>query len=77
MSEEFEDIKVDPVTGIREFVEICSDEQAAQFRKEVVIPYFKDIFKVSFANLKSLAESSKLGDSKRIDKFTFLEVRLK
>jgi len=48
MADDFEDIKVDPVTGIWEFVEICSDEEAAKFRKEVVIPYFKDIFKVNY-----------------------------
>jgi len=41
------------VTGIREFVEICSDEEAAKFRKDVVIPYFKDIFKVNFLTLVS------------------------
>ena len=41
------DIMVDAESGNVEFVEISSDEQAAAFRKEIVIPYFKDIFKVS------------------------------
>jgi hypothetical protein len=40
------DILVDEATGQVELVEISSDEQAVAFRKEIVIPYFKDIFKV-------------------------------
>ena len=40
------DIIVDEATGKVEFVEISQDEQAAAFRKDIVIPYFKDIFKV-------------------------------
>ena len=59
MADDFEDIKVDPVTGIWEFVEICSDEEAAKFRKEVVIPYFKDIFKVILFNESLLLKALK------------------
>ncbi len=40
------DIKI-TASGHAEFLEISSDEQASAFRKEVVIPYFKDIFKVN------------------------------
>ena len=42
-----------------------SDEDAADFRKKVVIPYFKDIF-------KSLSESCTDG-AKHVDKVTFLQ----
>ena len=42
-----------------------SDEEAADFRKKVVIPYFKDIF-------KSLSESCADG-AKHVDKVTFLQ----
>lgn len=44
-----EDIKIDPELGMI-FVDISSDETAAAFRKDVVIPYFKDIFKVRKVN---------------------------
>ena len=47
-----EDIKIDPEVGMI-FFEIASDEAVAAFRKDVVIPYFKDIFKVSFLSSRA------------------------
>jgi hypothetical protein len=46
------DIKVNYDLDTMEFIDISSDPEAAEFRKKVVIPYFKDIF-------KSLSESCK------------------
>ena len=40
------DIIIDEKNGNIEFVEIFSDDQALKFRKDVIIPYFKEIFKV-------------------------------
>lgn len=49
-----------------EFLDISSDAEAADFKKKVVIPYFKDIF-------KSLSESCMDQDKKQVDKVTFLQ----
>ncbi len=46
------DIKINYDEETMEFIDISSDPEAAEFRKKVVIPYFKDIF-------KSLSESCK------------------
>ncbi len=46
------DIKINYDDETMEFIDISSDPEAAEFRKKVVIPYFKDIF-------KSLSESCK------------------
>ena len=49
------DIIIDEKNGSVEFVEIYSDQQAIKFRKEVIIPYFKEIFKVPFFHLTFLS----------------------
>ena len=54
-----EDIKMDPELGMI-FLEISSDEAASSFRKDVVIPYFKDIFNVSFADIRAWQRVQKL-----------------
>lgn len=59
------DIKVAGDGDMLEFIDISSDADAAEFRKKVVIPYFKDIF-------KSLSESC-ADQGKHVDKVTFLQ----
>jgi len=59
------DIKIHFEEDRIEFVDISSDAEAADLRKKVVIPYFKDIF-------KSLSESS-ADQAKHVDKVTFLQ----
>lgn len=65
MTSKEKDIKIHFEDDIIEFIDISSDTEAAEFRKKVVIPYFKDIF-------KSLSESSK-DKEKHVDKVTFLQ----
>ena len=59
------DIKIHFDNNKVEFIDISSDAESADFRKKVVIPYFKDIF-------KSLSESCPDQD-KHVDKVTFLQ----
>lgn len=59
------DIQINYDNDMIEFVDISSDAEAAELRKKVVIPYFKDIF-------KSLSESS-ADQEKHVDKVTFLQ----
>jgi hypothetical protein len=59
------DIKINFESDMIEFVDISSDTDAADLRKKVVIPYFKDIF-------KSLSESC-ADQEKHVDKVTFLQ----
>lgn len=59
------DIKIHYNDGKIEFIDISSDAESSDFRKKVVIPYFKDIF-------KSLSESC-ADQEKHVDKVTFLQ----
>ena len=59
------DIKIHYDDDRIEFIDISSDPEAAEFRKKVFIPYFKDIF-------KSLSESC-ADQEKHVDKVTFLQ----
>ena len=59
------DIKIHYDDDRIEFLDISSDPESAEFRKKIVIPYFKDIF-------KSLSESCTEQD-KIVDKVTFLQ----
>lgn len=59
------DIKIRADEDVFEFLDISSDPESAEFRKKVVIPYFKDIF-------KSLSESC-ADQEKHVDKVTFLQ----
>lgn len=59
------DIKVHYDKDKIEFIDISSDTESAEFRKKIVIPYFKDIF-------KSLSESC-ADQEKHVDKVTFLQ----
>jgi hypothetical protein len=65
MNSKEKDIKIHYDLERIEFLDISSDTDAADFRKKVVIPYFKDIF-------KSLSESS-TDKEKHVDRVTFLQ----